>query len=119
LIARAGVLQLSGSSFTLDERNKAMQVGIHHTINDTEKWEQTKQSVMSKIQAGTLPAGLKPVLFVPGANHKVTFCVWEGDSIEEVRDFIDGESGTAARNEYFEVDTKNVIGLPEPAVAGL
>jgi hypothetical protein len=95
-----------------------MQVGIHHTINDSQKWEQTKQSVMGKIQAGTLPPGLKPVLFVPGANHKVTFCVWEADSIDAVRNFIDRESGTAARNEYFEVDTPNVIGLPEPALAG-
>ena len=92
-----------------------MQVGIHHTINDAQKWEQTKQSVMSKIQGGTLPPGVKPVLYIPGTNHKVTFCVWEADSIDSVRKFIDRESGTAARNDYFEIDTKNVIGLPETA----
>ena len=92
-----------------------MQVGIHHTINDAQKWEQTKQSVMSKIQGGTLPSGVKPVLYIPGTNRKVTFCVWEADSIDAVRKFIDGESGTAARNEYFEVDTKNAMGLPEAA----
>jgi hypothetical protein len=95
-----------------------MQVGIHHVINDPQKWEQTKQSVMSKIQSGTLPPGLKPVLLVPGTNRKVTFCIWEADSIEDVRRFIDRESGSAARNEYFEVDTKNAIGLPEHAAAG-
>ena len=94
-----------------------MQVGIHHTINDAKKWEQTKQSVMSKIQSGTLPRGLKPVLLIPGTNHKITFCVWEADSIESVRKFIDAESGSAARNEYFEVDTQNAMGLPEPAHA--
>jgi hypothetical protein len=92
-----------------------MQVGIYHTINDAQKWEQTKKSVMSKIEAGTLPAGLKPVLLVPGTNHKVTFCVWEADSIDNLKRFIDRESGSAARNEYFEVDAKNAIGLPEPA----
>ena len=94
-----------------------MQVGIHHTITDAKKWEQTKQSVMSKIQSGTLPPGLKPVLLVPGTNHQVTFCVWEADSIDDIKKFIDRESGSAARNEYFEVDTQNAIGLPETAKA--
>jgi hypothetical protein len=94
-----------------------MQVGIHHTINDAQKWEQTKNSVMSKIQSNTLPPGVKPVLFIPGTNHKVTFCVWEADSLETVRNFIDRESGSAARNEYFEIDVKNSMGLPEPAAA--
>ena len=94
-----------------------MHVGIYHLINDTQKWEQTKQSVMSKIQAGTLPAGLKPVCFLPGTNQKTTFCVWEGDSVDAVKKFIDRETGAAARNEYFEVDTKNAIGLPEVAAA--
>jgi hypothetical protein len=94
-----------------------MQVGIHHTIADAEQWEKTKKSVMGKIQSGTLPAGLKPVLLIPGTNRKVTFCVWEADSIEAVRKFIDAESGAAARNEYFEVDTKNAMGLPETAGA--
>ncbi|MGA2501237.1 MAG: hypothetical protein ABSH20_26155 [Tepidisphaeraceae bacterium] len=94
-----------------------MQVGIYHNINDVQKWEQTKKSVMSKIEGGTLPAGLKPVLFIPGTNHKMTFCVWEADSIDAVRKFIDKESGTAARNEYFEVDTEHAMGLPEAAHA--
>jgi hypothetical protein len=94
-----------------------MQVGIYHTIQDAEKWEQTKQSVMSKIENGTLPAGVKPVLYIPGSNRQMTFCVWEADSIDTVRSFIDRESGTAARNEYFEVDAKNAIGLPEHAPA--
>jgi hypothetical protein len=92
-----------------------MHIGINHSINDARKWEQTKQSVMSKIQGGTLPEGLKPVLFIPGTNQKNTFCVWEADSIDAVRKFIDRESGTAARNEYFEVDTKSAMGLPEAA----
>jgi hypothetical protein len=89
-----------------------MHVGIHHTINDEAKWKRTTESVMQKVEGNTLPKGLKPVLFLPATNQKVTFCLWEGDSIDAVRKFIDGESGNAARNEYFEVDTKNAIGLP-------
>jgi len=90
-----------------------MHVGIYHTINDTKKWEQTKQSMMSKIEAGTLPKGLKPVFFIPATNQKTTFCVWEAESVDAVQKFVDHESGSAARNEYFQVDSKNAIGLPE------
>jgi hypothetical protein len=93
-----------------------MYIGIHHTINDPQKWEQGKKSVMSKIEGGTLPAGMKPVFFIPAANQKTTFCVWEADSLDTVKKLIDRETGTAARNEYFEVDTKNAMGLPEVAV---
>jgi hypothetical protein len=90
-----------------------MLIGIHHAINDATKWEQGKQSLMSKMQAGTLPAGMKPVFVVPAKDQKVTFCLWEANSLDTVKKFIDRELGAAARNDYFEVDTKNAIGLPE------
>lgn len=89
-----------------------MRIGIHHTINDAQKWEQTMKSVMGKIQEGTLPAGVKPVLAVPATSRKIMFCVWDADSIDTLKKFIDGESGAAARNEYFEVDNKSAMGLP-------
>jgi len=92
-----------------------MHVGIHHTVNDAQKWEQAKQNVMRKIEGGTLPAGMKPVFVIPATNHKTTFCLWEADSVEAVKKFIDRETGPAAHNEYFEVDTKNAMGLPEVA----
>jgi len=85
-------------------------------ISDPQKWEKTKQSIMSKVEGGTLPKGMKPVFLIPATDQKVTFCVWEADSLDTVKKVIDGETGTAARNEYFEVDTKNAMGLPEVAV---
>jgi hypothetical protein len=94
-----------------------MYVAIHHAINDPQKWEKTKQSVMAKIEGGDLPAGVKPLIYLPAANQTATFCVWEADSIETVKRFVDRESGTAARNEYFEIDTKDAMGLPEVAAA--
>jgi hypothetical protein len=94
-----------------------MHIGIIHNINDAQKWEKTTQSVMNKVQGGALPAGLKAVCFFPATNQKMTFCLWEADSIDTVKKFIDRESGTSARNEYFEVDTKKAMGLPEAAIA--
>jgi len=94
-----------------------MFVGIQHTINDGKKWEQGVKNVMSKLEGGKLPAGAKPLLFIPATNQKVTVCVWEADSIDTVRKFIDLETGSAARNEYFQVDTEHAVGLPGVAVA--
>ena len=96
-----------------------MHIGIHHTIDDARKWEQGKLNVMRRAEAGTLPAGLKPVLVIPAANQKTTFCLWEADSVESLRKFIDGETGTSARNDYFEVDTKSAMGLPEVTVGAV
>lgn len=93
-----------------------MHIGIHHTINDAHKWEQGMRNVMGKIEGGTLPEGMKPVLFVPATSQKTAFCVWEADSVDTVRKFVDRETGAGARNDYFEVDRKNAIGLPQAAV---
>ena len=90
-----------------------MHVGILHTITDAQKWDQGTQNVMTKVKAGTVPGGLKPVFFIPATNKKTTFCMWEADSIDSVRKFVDQETSSGARNEYFEVDAKNSIGLPE------
>jgi len=95
-----------------------MQIGIHHAINDPQKWQQPVQSIKTKAESGTLPPGLRPLLAIPATNRKIMFCVWDADSIDTVKKFIDRETGPAARNEYFEVDTKNAIGLPEAAHAG-
>jgi hypothetical protein len=59
---------------------------------------------------------MKLVFSVPAKNQKTTFCVWEADSVNTVKTFMDRETGTAAHNEYFEVDTKNAMGLPEVTV---
>jgi hypothetical protein len=93
-----------------------MHVGIHHIINDAQKWDENTQKLMTKVNDGNLPAGMKPVLFIPAVNKKTALCVWEADSVDSVRKFVDGETGSAARNEYFEADTKNSVGLPEVVV---
>ena len=93
-----------------------MHIGIHHTIKDAHKWDQGMQNIMGKIEGKTVPAGLKPVLFVPSTNHKTAFCVWEGESIDTVKKFVDRETSAGARNDYFEVESKNAIGLPQLAM---
>jgi hypothetical protein len=44
-------------------------------------------------------------------------CLWEGNSLEEVRDYVDATLGDSSDNLYFEVDAEQALGLPEPAIA--
>jgi hypothetical protein len=46
-------------------------------------------------------------------------CVWEADSIDDLRDFIDGLVGDASENTFFEVDQEFAVGLPARAAASV
>jgi hypothetical protein len=43
--------------------------------------------------------------------------LWEGNSLGEVRDYVDSTLGDSSDNVYFEVDSQQAMGLPEPAIA--
>jgi hypothetical protein len=45
-------------------------------------------------------------------------CLWEGDSVDAVRDYVDSLTGDSSQNTYFEVNTEYAMGLPEAASAG-
>jgi hypothetical protein len=46
-------------------------------------------------------------------------CLWEADSIDALRDFIDALVGDASENTYFEVNAGFAVGLPERAGASV
>ena len=41
--------------------------------------------------------------------------VWEADSVDSVRDYVDSALGVSSDNTYFEIDSEYAHGLPEPA----
>jgi hypothetical protein len=90
-----------------------MHTVIHHTINDSAKWDQSTQRIMSMIEQQKLPKGLKPLEYLPSVDGSKAVCVWEADSINALKEFMDRESAGAARNDYFEVKVENAIGLPK------
>jgi hypothetical protein len=55
----------------------------------------------------------------PGQNKTKGVCLWESDSIEALRDFIDSLVGDASENTYFEVDAGVAVGLPEREVTSV
>jgi hypothetical protein len=90
-----------------------MHVVIHHQISDPMKWERSEKNIMAMIEQRRLPAGLKPLEYLPSVDGRKADCVWETPSLGALQKFIDGETTGAARNEYFEVKEAAAIGLPK------
>ncbi len=89
-----------------------MHVSVHHTITDPQKWEQVTRNMMTMLEQNRLPQGLKGLLYLPGTNGRNADCVWEANSVEALRTFLDREIGNAARNEYFQINSAAAFGLP-------
>ena len=89
-----------------------MHIAIHHTITDPQKWEQVTKRMTTLLEEGRVPQGLKGLLYLPGADGRKADCVWEAPSVDALKSFVDQEIGTAARNDYFEINSSAAFGLP-------
>jgi len=89
-----------------------MFVSVHHTIKDPQKWEQATKNIMTLMEQDRLPAGMKGLMYLPGADGRKAVCLWEATSVEALRNFLDRESGPSAQNEYMAVKADAAIGLP-------
>jgi hypothetical protein len=59
-----------------------------------------------------LPEGLELPTVAPSPDGTRAICIWKGDSVDAVREFVDGATGEVANNEFFEVKDENAQGLP-------
>jgi hypothetical protein len=85
-----------------------MYVTVIHDISDPGKfWE----VVRSATSAG-FPEDIVLHSSYPNASGTRNTCLWEADTVDAVRDLVEPAVGEYSRNEYFEVDADNAIGLP-------
>jgi hypothetical protein len=89
-----------------------MYVAVHHTITDAQKWEQVTKNLMTMVEKGQLPHGLKGLMYLPGTDGHRADCFWEAQSVDALRNFLNPAIGTAARNDYFEINAQAAFGLP-------
>ena len=89
-----------------------MHVSVHHTITDQQKWTQLTKNIMAMVEQGRLPQGLKGLMYLPSTDGRKATCLWEAPSLDTLKNFLDRETGTAARNDYFQVNTEAAFGLP-------
>ena len=89
-----------------------MFVGIQHRIRDADAMLSRSEKM-----AENAPPGVQARQFCLSKDRMLATCIWEADSVEAVRDYIDGTQGDSSENTYFEVDAEASAGLPEPATA--
>ena len=89
-----------------------MIVSVHHNITDPQKWSQVTTNIKAKVEQGQLPQGLKGLMYLPSSDGRRADCLWEASSVEALRSFLDREIGSAARNDYFQINSSEAFGLP-------
>jgi hypothetical protein len=82
-----------------------MYVVVEHSISNPKQfWE-----IAAAIK---LPEGLKIHSTLPNSEGTKAVCLWEGKEVKDVRNAVEGAVGKFSKNEYFSVETKNAMGLP-------
>ena len=89
-----------------------MLVSVHHQIRDQKQWADATRQIMSDMEQGRLPQGLKGLMYLPSADGRQADCLWEADKLDHLRSFIDGQTGKAASNAYFQVNEQGAVGVP-------
>jgi hypothetical protein len=91
-----------------------MHIVALHRITDPEKFF----SMDAEEVAGGGPPDVQGRQFFPMKGENMAVCLWEADSIDSLRSYLDPATDGVAENTYFEVDTERAMGLPEAAAAG-
>ena len=88
-----------------------MFIVVEHTITD--------QSVFFGIvpKVAKAPSGLKALQFFPSMDKRQAVCLWEPESVDALKGYLEPLAAKSSRNIYFAVDNKNAIGLPTLASA--
>ena len=88
------------------ERSRHMHVGVIHHIWDPERFEAAEQRAL---EAVGLPEGFSLPIHAATPEHTTVICIWQGESVEAVRELVESVVGEYSGNEYFEME---VDGLP-------
>ena len=91
-----------------------MFIVLQHRITNPETAFARGQNLLNGTGA---PAGTRVLQFYPSRDKNDVFCLWESNSVDELREYADAVMGDSSENVYFEVDAEIARGLPQPIVA--
>jgi hypothetical protein len=89
-----------------------MYVAIVHQVKDAQAFLSRGERLADP---SNVPPGVVPRQFCPSTDLSAATCVWEADSLDAARDYVDPTLGDSSENTYFEINTEYALGLPEPA----
>jgi hypothetical protein len=76
-----------------------MFVTVIHRIHDPEGF----QAAEAKALEAGLPGHVGLPIHAATPDHRLGICIWEGESVEAVREVVEGAVGAWAYNEYAEM----------------
>ena len=76
-----------------------MFVTVIHRIHDPAGF----QAAETKALEAGLPSSVALPIHAATDDHTLGICIWEGESVEGVREVVEGAVGPFANNEYFEM----------------
>ncbi len=86
-----------------------MFIVVQHNITNKDVFFGAGEAVVNDA-----PPGIKTIQFFPSTDREQAVCLWECDSINEVRDYLDQKLGGSSQNTYYAVDSSIAMGLPVP-----
>lgn len=85
-----------------------MFISVKHNIsNPTEFWSIAEKSLPN------LPSGIILHSSFPTADMSIAFCLWETDSLDGFKKYLEGQTGHVSKNDYYIIEEKFAIGLPK------
>jgi hypothetical protein len=84
-----------------------MYVVAIHAIDDPKVFWDAAQTVVAELPEGTTLHSA-----IPNEDGSRAVCLWESGSVDTVRGIVEGAAGHVSKNEYYDVNAQNAIGLP-------
>ena len=81
-----------------------MFVGVIHHINDPEGFQAAEDKA---IEQG-LPPNVSLPIHAATPDHRTGSCIWQGESVDAVRDLVESVVGPFSDNEYFELEVEGL-----------
>jgi hypothetical protein len=88
-----------------------MFVVVEHTITNPDVFF----GLVSRVAEA--PSGIKALQFFPSMSKDRAVCLWEANSVDALKGFLEPLSAQSSRNTYYAVDRAIAIGLPTLASA--
>jgi hypothetical protein len=76
---------------------------IHH-IHDPAGFQKAEAEALEK----GLPSGFKLPIRGATNDHSMGICIWEGPSVQAVRELVDSVVAPYSKNEYFEMTVHGI-----------
>jgi hypothetical protein len=100
---------LSAKGIKPARKVKIMLIVLQHRITNPATAFTRGQNLLDGNGA---PQGTRVLQFYPSTDRNAVFCLWESNSIDELREYVDAVMGDSSENSYFEVDAEIARGLP-------